>query len=125
MKLNTFMTIAAFLAVIFGLAFLLIPVQTMAIYGVNLDISGQFIARYLGGAFLGIGIFAWLVRNTTLKDATMQAMLLGFFIMTAVSFVAAVFDALSSLGSSLVWSTVLIYLFLAAGFGYFRFLKSS
>lgn len=125
MKLNVFMSIAAFLAALFGLAFLLAPVQTMAVYGVTLDISGQFIARYLGGAFLGIAVIGWSARNANPKDDLLQVILLGFFVMTAVSFVAAIFDALSSLGSNLVWSTVIIYLFLAIGFGYFRFIKSS
>jgi hypothetical protein len=37
MKLNTFMTIAAVIALGFGLAFILVPTQMMSLYGVTLD----------------------------------------------------------------------------------------
>jgi len=96
----------------------------MAMYGVTLDVSGQYIARYLGSAFLGVAVINWLVRNISLKDKSMQAILLGFFTLSLTGFVASVFDALRAIGNNLVWSTVLIYLILALGFGYYGFRKS-
>lgn len=120
MKRDLFMSIAAVVAILFGLAFLLMPVQTMTMYGVDLDISGQFIARYLGSAFLGIGIVNWLARNSEDSKA-LRAVLLGFFIVSLTGLIVGVFDATTGVGNSLVWSTVVIYLLLAAGFGYFSF----
>lgn len=125
MKLNTFLSIAAIVAFLFGLAFLLVPVQTMSMYGVTLDISGQFIARYLGSAFIGVAIVAWLVRNASAKDELLRAFLLGNFVLTVTGFIAALFDVFLGPGNSLVWSTAIIYLLLAVGFGYFRFMKSA
>lgn len=120
MKRDLFMSIAAVVAVLFGLSFLLMPVQTMTMYGVDLDISGQFIARYLGSAFLGIGIVNWLARSSEDSKA-LRAVLLGFFIVSLTGLIVAVFDATTGIGNSLVWSTVVIYLLLSAGFGYFSF----
>ncbi|HCC78021.1 MAG TPA: hypothetical protein DEP80_00230 [Anaerolineae bacterium] len=125
MKLGTFMSISAVVGLLFGLAFILMPVQTMSMYGVALDVSGQYLARYLGSAFLGIAAILWFARNVMPKDEAMKAIIMGGFIMSATGFIASVFDALYGVGNSLVWSTVVIYFLLAAGFGYFQFGKSA
>ena len=124
MRLNTFMSIAAVVAFLFGLSFLLAPVQTLSMYGVTLDVSGHYLARYLGCAFLGFAVLTWFARNANLKDETMKAILLGEFTLCITSFVASLFDKFYGVGNNLVWSTVIIYLLLAVGFGYFRFSKT-
>lgn len=122
MSRNLFMMIAAVLAFLFGLAFLLVPVQTMTMYGVTLDVSGQFLARYLGSAFLGVAVLTWLAKDSEDSKA-LRAVLLGDFVLSLTGLVVGVFDATTGIGNSLVWSTAVIYLFLAAGFGYFYFIK--
>ena len=122
MKLNTFMAIAAIVAFLFGLSFILMPVQTMSMYGVTLDISGQFIGRYLGSAFIGVAVLTWFARNTKENEA-LRAILLGSFVLSLTGFVVALFDVFTGVGNTLVWSTVVIYLLLGAGFGYFYFKK--
>jgi len=123
MKLNVFMSISAVVALLFGLAFLLMPVQTMSMYGVALDVSGQYIARYLGSAFLGIALINWFARNSQPKNEALRAIIMGAFILTLTGFIASFFDALYGVGNSLVWSTVIIYFLLAVGYGYFQFKK--
>jgi len=122
MKLNTFLAIAAIVAFLFGLAFILVPVQTMSMYGVTLDISGQFVGRYLGSAFLGVAVLTWFARNTQ-GNGALRAILLGNFVLTVTGFVVALFDVFTGVGNALVWSTVVIYLLLGVGFGYFYFKK--
>jgi hypothetical protein len=123
MKLGSFMTIAAVIALLFGLAFILIPVQLMATYGVTLEIAGQFVARYLGSAFIGIAVITWLARNAAMSDA-LRAVLLGGLAVSATGLVVAVLNAFSGASNALVWLNVVIYAFLAAGFGFFLFGKS-
>ncbi len=122
MKLNTFMAIASIVAFLFGLAFILAPVQTMSMYGVALDISGQYLGRYLGSAFLGIAVITWFARNAK-GDDSLRAILLGDFILTFTGFMVSLFDKFLGPGNALVWSTVVIYLLLAIGFGYYYFGK--
>ena len=122
MKLNIFMIITAIIAALFGLAFLLVPVQTMSMYGVTLDIPGQYLGRYLGSAFLGLAAIMWFARNAK-ADSTLRAILLGGFAVTLTGFVVALFDKFLGVGNAVVWSTVVIYLLLAIGFGYFYFGK--
>jgi hypothetical protein len=122
MKLGTFLAIAAVIAFVFGLAFILVPVQTMAMYGVKLDESGLWLGRFLGSAFLGIAVVSWFARNAA-QNGAMRAIVLGFFVLSITGLIVAVLDGLSGSGNALVWSTVVIYLFLALGFGYFQFIK--
>jgi hypothetical protein len=122
MKPNTFLAIAAVVAFLFGLSFILMPVQTMSMYGVTLDITGQFLGRYLGSAFLGVAVLNWFGRNSKDNEAY-RAILLGDFVLALTGFVVALFDVFTGVGNALVWSTVVIYLLLGAGFGYFYFKK--
>ena len=121
MKRNTFLLIAGILALLFGLAFLLVPAQTMDMYGVTLDISGQYVARYLGSAFLGLGVLNWSARNAKSTEAGLQAIILGGVILSITGFIASLFDVFTGPGNNLVWSTVVIYFFLMLGYGYFQF----
>lgn len=123
MKFNTFLAISAFFAALYGLGFLLIPAQTLGFYGITLDINGQFVARYLGSAFLGIAVLTWLARSLTSKEA-LKPIILGDFVIALTGLVVAVWDAFAGSGNALSWATVVIYLFLTLGFGYFQFLAS-
>ncbi len=122
MKFNVFMSIAALLALAFGLAFLLVPTQLMSLYDITLDPGGQWVGRYLGSAFLGIGMLTWLARNEV-QGLGLRAILVGDFVVSITGLVVAVLDAILGVGNALTWSTVAIYLFLTSGFGYFLFVK--
>jgi hypothetical protein len=121
-KLATFMSIASVLALLFGLAFLLAPVPVSSVYGVALEPNGAWLGRYLGAALLGVGLLTWLARNARQGEG-LRAIILGLFVLSAISLVLAVLHALSGLANALAWSTVIIYLFLTLGFGYFQFVK--
>ncbi len=122
MKLSTFMAIAAVIALGFGLAFILVPTQTMSLYGVALEEGGQWLGRYLGSAFIGIAVLTWLARKAPQGEA-LRAVVLGDLVLSGTGFIVAVLDIIYGSGNALVWSTVAIYLFLTLGFGYFQFAK--
>jgi hypothetical protein len=121
MKFNTFLAIAAVLAALYGFGFLLIPAQTVGFYGITLDINGLFIARYLGSAFLGVAVITWLARGLTAQDA-LKPIILADLVISVTGLVVAVWDAFAGDGNALSWATVVIYLFLTLGFGYFQFM---
>jgi hypothetical protein len=50
--------------------------------------------------------------------------MLGLFVVSGVGFVIALLAQLDGVVNSLGWTTVAIYLLLALGFGYFRFIKT-
>jgi len=123
MKLNTFLAIGAVLAVIYGLGFLLVPAQTIGLYGITLDVNGLFVARYLGSAFLGVAVLTWMARSLTSQEA-LRPIILGDFVISLTGLFVAVWDAFAGAGNALSWATVVIYLFLSLGFGYFQFVAS-
>ena len=118
MKVNTFVVIAAVLALLFGLAFFLIPAQFITIYGLKLDPLGQFMARYFGSALLGVAALNWFARNQVSRVT-----LLTDFVLSIAGLMVGFWQAFSGMGNSLVWTTVIIYLVLTLGFGYYYFLK--
>jgi hypothetical protein len=121
MKASYVFIVAAVLALVFGLAFVLVPAQTLALYDVTLNDAGLFIARLLGAAFLMFAVLAWLVRNAA-PSAERQAITLAFFVSNTVAFVASLLAQLAGVANALGWTTVAIYLILALGFGYVRFM---
>ena len=121
MKFNTFLAIAAVLAALYGLGFLLIPAITIGLYGITLDVNGLFVARYLGSAFLGVAVLNWLARGLTSQEA-LGPIILGDLVISVTGLVVAVWDAFAGAGNALSWVTVIIYLFLTLGFGYFQFM---
>jgi len=69
-------------------------------------------------------ILAWLARNTAESEAR-KAIVLALFIGFGVGFVFALVGQLKNFVNAFGWITVMSYLFLAIGFGYFSFHKSA
>lgn len=67
MSTKNFLTINAIIAAIFGIAFLIFPVQFLSGYGISLTPLVIVLARGLGGAILSIAIIDWFSRDV--KDA--------------------------------------------------------
>jgi hypothetical protein len=118
MKLSTLMTITAFVALVFGLGFILVPATTIGLYGNTLDTVGLFVARYFGAALLGYAFLAYLARNTTSKGVQT-----GFFAAMVLGLAVSLYDAFAGEHNAFVWVNVAIYLLLGLGFGYFVFMK--
>lgn len=122
MTYRNILSIAAIIAFIFGLGFILMPRQLVSFYGVELNAAGLLIAQLYGAALLGYGLLNWLGRS--LKDASAQQTILTSNL--AADALGLVFSLIGQLGgvpgiNALGWSTVLLYLLLTAGFAYLRF----
>jgi hypothetical protein len=124
MKLNMFMTIVAVVAGLFGLGFVFSPEQILSLYGAASDESANYMAQLFGAALLGIAVILWLCKDAE-DSPVRQAILLGLFVAEGVGFVVALITQLGGGINALGWSTVIIYLLFALGFGYFRFMKSA
>jgi hypothetical protein len=122
MKLNIFMMIAAIIALIFGLGFIIAPAASLQPYGTTTDLTGEFLARYLGASLVGLAFVIWLTRNAE-PSGTRKGLLTGLFVTMLLGFVVALYDKFAGSGNGLIWLNVVIYLLLAIGFGYFAFMK--
>jgi hypothetical protein len=118
MTIRMFFAILAVLSVLFGIGFVLAPAQVLANYGVEHSPALALLGRLFGGALLTLGIILWLARDFR-DDAAIRTVLVAALIGDAINLVVATMGTLSGVVNALGWSTVLIYLFAAAGSGYF------
>lgn len=121
MNLRNFLVIKSIVSLCFGLALTLVPTALLSLYAVPLDANGAFMARFFGACLIGIGLVCWMCKNEELN--TLQALALALCIGDTVGFVVALQGHLAGLTNAFGWSVVIIWLFLAAGFGYFRFIN--
>ena len=122
MTYKNFLTIASILAFLFGLGFVLMPGPLVSFYGVDLNAAGTLIGQLYGAALLGFGLLNWFGRDFG-DDGAKQAVLTVNLASDALGFIFALMGQLGGVPgvNALGWSTVLIYLLLAAGFAYLRF----
>jgi hypothetical protein len=76
MSRRSFMTIAAGVSVLSGVAGLLVPAQMGAVFGLTLDDIAVSQARLLGAAYLGYAAISWFGRDVT-DPAAARAIALG------------------------------------------------
>jgi hypothetical protein len=114
------MTVAAAGSLLFGLAYLLFPERLLSLYGISLDPTNQWVARYLGSILIGIAVINWLGRAAKSGPA-LRAIITGTFIVSIIGLVVSIFEVLNGSGNTLVWTTTVIYFLLSLGFGDFVF----
>lgn len=124
MKLKTLMIINTIVAIVFGILFVIVPVQTYSCYNITADEHLIYMGRLFGSALVGFGILTWMARNATDSDAR-KAILYALFTADCIGFVVALIGQINNVVNALGWSTVAIYLLLALGFGYFQFIKAA
>ena len=121
MKISTFLVIKAVVCFIFAIGYLLLPVTVGSMYAINLDPDGILMSRFFAALLVGIGLILLL-----LKDAEwnlLKVITLSLFVADTLGFVIALVAQLSGVMNGLGWIIVIIWLLLAAGIGYLRFVK--
>lgn len=116
MRLTLTFSVTAIGSLLFGLAYLLIPTDLLALYGVSLDPSIRWVARLFGSALIGYAAIFWLARKITSGPA-LRAILIGAFISASTGLAVAVIELPLDSGNGFVWSIVVIYFLLMLGFG--------
>ena len=118
MKLKTLLIIKAIVCLCLGLPILVVPNFVYSIFGATLAAGGVFAAREYGASMMGNLMLSWFARNSQESEAR-WAIILALFVYDAVGFVVSLIAILSGGINSLGWMVVVLYLFLAIGFGYF------
>lgn len=118
MNVKVFLAIAAAIAALYGIAFLLIPEFVLASYGVTLDAPTILGFRFFGVSLLSLGLVGWFVRETSDWDA-LRGLLLGLSIGNAVGVVVSIWGTVTGIMNAMGWSAVAIYLVLFAGYVYY------
>ena len=120
MKLSTLMVINAIIAAVFGVCFVVVPGQLMSLYGPDVTPPLVYVGRLFGAALLTLAVLTWTARKAPDSEAR-RAILLAMVVGDGIAFIASLVGQLGGVMNALGWSTVVIYLLLAIGFGYFCF----
>ena len=122
MRLSVLLVVAAVVATVFGVAFLVASGPLLSIYGVTLDKAGTLVAQLFGASLIGIAVLNWLARNVTDPDAQ-RAVVFANLAENVVGFVVILIGQLAGIPNAFGWSNVAIYLLLALGFAYVQFVQ--
>ena len=105
----------AILALGYGIGFELAPAAITSVYGVATNSEVELLARYFGIALLGLGVVAWLIRNTT-DQIAQHAMIWGSFVLSVVGIAVSVQGTLAGTMNALGWGNLVIYLAIIVAF---------
>ena len=124
MTYKNVLTVSAILSFLFGIGFMLMPSQLVMFYGVEVNDVGRYIAQLYGATLFGYGLLNWFARDFS-EGSVQRAVLTANALTATLGFIFSLIGQLGGVGgvNALGWSTVLIYLLLAAWFGYLRFMR--
>lgn len=122
MKLKTLFIFNAITTILFGIGSIFAPHTLVNLFGSTLNPAGALMMQYGGVWLIGIGLLAWLARNSTDSDAR-KAIVLAFIICYSLAFVVSLIAQLNNVLNAFGWGTVALNLVLAMGYGYFQFVK--
>ncbi len=119
MKLKTFFTVVAVVAVVFAIGLLFAPGLMDSAYGTSGTPGEVLTDRMFGSALLAFGVLYWLARDFTGAEA--RAVILAGLVGEVVLFIVSLNGMLDGVMDATGWSLVVISLLFTLGFGYFRF----
>jgi len=122
MKLETLLVINAVVAVVFGIAFVIVPGLVIPLYGAEATAPVKYTGQLFGAALVGFAVLAWAARKAAESEAR-RAIVLAFAVSFVVGLVVSLIGQLRGVVNALGWSTVIIYLFFTLGYGYFQFAR--
>ena len=93
----------------------------MPLYAVTLNRAGEMFMHWTGAFLLGIGLICWFSAKEG-RSELRQNVILSLFICDSVGFVAALLGQLAGVANALGWLNVALFLVLALGLGYYRFM---
>jgi len=118
MKLSLYFAIIGVVAVLFGLAFILVPELSLKQYGIPTEPHNLMQSRYFGSTLLAFGLVPLLGRNLR-DDAALRVILQAGVVSNGLGAIISAMAATSGLQNQMAWGSVLIYgVFLAGNLYY-------
>jgi uncharacterized membrane protein YfcA len=117
MSSKLYLTIAAVLAILYGIGFVLVPAKMGELYGVQPEPHAILNVQYFGSALLAWGVILWFARD--LDWAAVRGVLIGSVVGDAVGGLLSVWGISQGLVNAFGWTSVIIYVLLLLGALYF------
>ena len=107
MNTKLYLTVAAIVAILYALAFLLIPVQASLFFSDFAEPRAILYLRFCGAAILAWGLIVWFARNFEGRYAV-RSVLIASVVGLAVNIVINVWATLQGWGSTVVLVLLLL-----------------
>jgi len=120
MRLRSLLLLAGVIALAFGLAFLLAPRPTLALYGIAASPEIVLVSRFFGAALIQLGLVLYLIRDVG-DLRTQRGVVIGSFFGSVAGLVVALTGQFWGVVNQFGWSSVAIYGLLTLGYGSFLF----
>ena len=114
MSAKLYLTITAILGFLYGLAFVFLPSQMGAIYGVPADPHTVLEVQFFGSALIWLGVVAWFAKDFRDWDAV-RGVLIANVVGTIVGGGVNLLGTFQGLMNGMAWSSTVIYALLLVG----------
>ena len=122
MKATVLFWVHGVTALVFGLAFLLLPGMMTDMLNVPTDSMGLIGWQFFGLMILAVGGIVWGSRNKLVREVKFPIMLMAFSVLVAMTALHAVLALFGELELNLsMWSVIVFHVAMAVWYGYFLF----
>src|SRR5260370_24552623 len=118
MTCMTFLTINSILAILYGLAFVLIPANSFAIYGVAAEPHVILNLQFFGSALLTLAVVLWFAKDFRDWEAV-RGVLIANVVGDVVGLLINLWGTFQGLINAMAWTSTIVYILLIAGSLYF------
>jgi len=118
MKFKSLMIIKSAVCLGFAPPMLFFPAWLLGLFGLAFGTGAALTAREYGAALAGNMLLAWLARNVE-EGRARKAICWNLCVYDAIGLIATLVLLFNKTLNPLGWGVAAIYLFFAAGFGYF------
>jgi len=118
MSVKTFLTVNGVLAVLYGLVFVLMPANTVALYGVAPEPHVDLNLQFFGSALLAFGVVLWFAKDFRDLEAV-RGVLIATVVADVVGLLLNLWATFEGLLNAVAWTSTIIYVLLLAGSLYF------
>jgi hypothetical protein len=122
MSYKVLFVLNALIAIVFGLAFLVVPTMALKQFEVDEYASTKLILQFFGTGLLTIGLLAWFAKNVS-DDGIQKGMGIAMLVGSLAGLVMSVVGAANGLVRNFSWLPMVIYGVFALGYGFMLFFK--
>ena len=116
--MTIYLKISAVVAVIYGIAGVLLTSFLLSNYGISIDAAAILMSRFFGVTLIAWGIALWLISDST-DWVALRAVLVASVIGDAIGVIVSILGTVAGTMNAMGWSAVLIYAVLGLAALYF------